>query len=145
MELKFEQPPEEALARTRGRRGAYAEIAEELRKHKDQWALLPRTFTTEKSASGTAQNIRRGKVKGFERGEYEAVHHETKVWVRWTGPVEDPTTGPLDDGLNRTIRDWAREQGHEVADRGRLPRAIVDEYFAAHDDVPRPASLRAVQ
>lgn len=30
------------------------------------------------------------------------------------------------------IREWARANGHEVSDRGRIPRAIVDEFDAAH-------------
>lgn len=29
------------------------------------------------------------------------------------------------------IRQWAREQGIDVGDRGRLPRAVVDAYTAA--------------
>lgn len=30
------------------------------------------------------------------------------------------------------IRRWAREQGRQVPDRGRLPASIVEEYEAAH-------------
>ncbi|PXW27011.1 UNVERIFIED_CONTAM: Lsr2 protein [Williamsia faeni] len=30
------------------------------------------------------------------------------------------------------IREWARANGHEVSDRGRIPRAIVAEFDAAH-------------
>ena len=30
------------------------------------------------------------------------------------------------------IRTWARGQGLEVSDRGRIPRAIVEQYEAAH-------------
>lgn len=30
------------------------------------------------------------------------------------------------------IRDWARKKGYDVADRGRVPAAIVEEYAAAH-------------
>jgi hypothetical protein len=30
------------------------------------------------------------------------------------------------------IRDWARQNGYEVSDRGRVPRSIVDEFNAAH-------------
>ena len=28
------------------------------------------------------------------------------------------------------IRAWAKENGHEVSDRGRIPRAVVDAYNA---------------
>lgn len=30
------------------------------------------------------------------------------------------------------IRDWARANGHEVADRGRISKAVVDAYSAAN-------------
>lgn len=29
------------------------------------------------------------------------------------------------------VRDWAREQGHDVAPRGRISQAIIDAYHAA--------------
>lgn len=32
----------------------------------------------------------------------------------------------------KAIRDWARESGKQVPDRGRLPASIVEEYEAAH-------------
>jgi hypothetical protein len=31
-----------------------------------------------------------------------------------------------------SIREWAKSQGLEVSDRGRIPRAIVEQYEAAH-------------
>ncbi|RMB61157.1 histone-like nucleoid-structuring protein Lsr2 [Tessaracoccus antarcticus] len=30
------------------------------------------------------------------------------------------------------VRTWAREQGHEVSDRGRVPKEIRDAYEQAH-------------
>ena len=30
------------------------------------------------------------------------------------------------------VRNWARAQGHEVSDRGRIPTAIMAAYEAAH-------------
>ncbi|MEJ3742656.1 Lsr2 family protein [Actinomycetes bacterium KLBMP 9797] len=32
---------------------------------------------------------------------------------------------------NKAIREWAAKQGKELADRGRIPAAIVEEYHAA--------------
>ena len=32
----------------------------------------------------------------------------------------------------QAIRDWARENGHKVSERGRLPGAVVAAYEAAH-------------
>lgn len=33
-----------------------------------------------------------------------------------------------------TVRKWASENGLVIANRGRLPQAVVDAYAAAHDD-----------
>jgi hypothetical protein len=30
------------------------------------------------------------------------------------------------------IRTWARENGHEVSERGRIPKVVVQAYQAAH-------------
>lgn len=30
------------------------------------------------------------------------------------------------------IRDWARKNGHEVADRGRIKSEIIEAFYAAH-------------
>lgn len=30
------------------------------------------------------------------------------------------------------IREWAREQGHQVSDRGRVAQEIKDAYYSAH-------------
>lgn len=30
------------------------------------------------------------------------------------------------------IRSWAKENGHEVSDRGRIHQAVKDAYYAAH-------------
>jgi hypothetical protein len=40
-------------------------------------------------------------------------------------------TGP---GRERSseIRDWARQHGHKVSERGRIPATIIVEYEAAH-------------
>ena len=38
----------------------------------------------------------------------------------------------LDREQNQAIRDWAREQGMNVSDRGRIPTEVTDAYNAAH-------------
>ncbi|MEH0934369.1 histone-like nucleoid-structuring protein Lsr2 [Micromonospora psammae] len=32
---------------------------------------------------------------------------------------------------NKAIRDWAKKNGKEISDRGRIPQEIVDEYHAS--------------
>jgi hypothetical protein len=36
----------------------------------------------------------------------------------------------VDREQNKAIRDWARKQGRQVSDRGRIPEEIVAEYHA---------------
>jgi hypothetical protein len=33
----------------------------------------------------------------------------------------------------QAIRDWAKAQGMDVSDRGRIPRAVLDQYKQAHN------------
>jgi hypothetical protein len=30
------------------------------------------------------------------------------------------------------MREWAKKNGHEVSDRGRLQQEVIDAYLAAH-------------
>jgi hypothetical protein len=36
----------------------------------------------------------------------------------------------VDREQNKAIRDWARKQGRQISDRGRIPEEIVAEYHA---------------
>ena len=42
------------------------------------------------------------------------------------------TGGRMDREQAGAIRDWARKNGHQVSDRGRIPGSVVDAYEAAH-------------
>jgi Lsr2 len=44
--------------------------------------------------------------------------------------VEPPTRSNREE--TAAIRTWARENGHEVSERGRIPKAVVQAYQAAH-------------
>lgn len=44
--------------------------------------------------------------------------------------VPSPAAGRRD--RNQTIREWARRAGHDLAERGRIPRSIVAAYDKAH-------------
>ena len=33
---------------------------------------------------------------------------------------------------NQAIREWARQEGHEVSDRGRLPQSLIVKFQEAH-------------
>jgi nucleoid-associated protein Lsr2 len=32
----------------------------------------------------------------------------------------------------KAIRDWARQNGHDLSDRGRIPATVIDAFEAAH-------------
>ena len=40
--------------------------------------------------------------------------------------------GTTDRDQNQAVREWAREQGHQVSERGRISATIMDAYQAAH-------------
>jgi hypothetical protein len=37
-----------------------------------------------------------------------------------------------DREANQAIREWARENGHQVNERGRIPREVIDAYHEAN-------------
>ncbi len=47
-----------------------------------------------------------------------------------TSPGSRPQ--PLDREQTAAIRAWARQNGHEVSDRGRIAKTVVDAFEAAH-------------
>lgn len=42
------------------------------------------------------------------------------------------TGGRMDREQAGAIRDWARKNGHQVSDRGRIPAGVVEAYESAH-------------
>lgn len=53
--------------------------------------------------------------------------------VRSTAGSAPAAGGTSGDGSRvQQIRDWARANGHQVSDRGRLSAAVVQAYEAAH-------------
>lgn len=148
MDIEWEDPPEVALLRSTGP-GKYVEFAVALRDHPGRWAVLPNYeghTRTEKGAKATAQNIKRGKVKGMPAGQYETAVQDGKVWVRYSPPAagevaqEDappPAAKAAKPAVDESkvdpakVRAWARKQGLGVPDRGRLPDDVLDRYAAA--------------
>ena len=46
--------------------------------------------------------------------------------------AEAPAPVRTDREVTTAIRSWARENGHEVSERGRIPKAVVEAYQSAH-------------
>ena len=49
---------------------------------------------------------------------------------RQTATAEKPARSKREDTL--AIRQWARENGHEVSERGRIPKSVLEAYQAAN-------------
>ncbi|MGW2874429.1 histone-like nucleoid-structuring protein Lsr2 [Kitasatospora sp. NPDC001225] len=58
---------------------------------------------------------------------YTSHGREVRGRIPSSGPVR-PARTPMPPDHSRRIRNWARENGHEVSDRGRLSRQIVAAY-----------------
>jgi hypothetical protein len=51
------------------------------------------------------------------------------------GPADDLAAdgfGGLVDTQTGAIRAWARQNGHQVSDRGRISKTVVNAFQAAH-------------
>jgi len=48
---------------------------------------------------------------------------------RQTAVPDKPARSKRED--TTAIRDWAREHGHKVSDRGRIPKSVLEAYQAA--------------
>jgi len=58
-------------------------------------------------------------------------------------PQASTTTDPAARERAHAIREWAREAGHEVSERGRIPAVVVEAYEAAQQPVKQPAKQPA--
>lgn len=143
----WEEPP--ATASYAGQKpGAYKEFADALRTAPHKWAILPGERKTSDSAKGTAQNVRRGVVKGFTKGEFETAVDGTKIYVRFIGTVDQDQVGELADGDEgdvedapdgKKVRAWANANGFTLPERGRMPQDVHDAYRSAHAYQQPPA------
>ena len=48
---------------------------------------------------------------------------------RRIGRTRRPTTKRASGEDQATVRAWARENGHDVSDRGRIPTKVLDAYY----------------
>ncbi|MDO8143874.1 MULTISPECIES: Lsr2 family protein [unclassified Isoptericola] len=60
------------------------------------------------------------------------IGHGRKAGPKAAGRAAGPRRGRTDRAQLQKIREWARENGHEVNDRGRIPARILEAYEAAH-------------
>lgn len=87
-----------------------AEHAQELRSDLEKWIQHARRTGGRPRRAATTQTAAATSPKGRRR----------------------KTTAAVDD--TNVIREWARGEGIEVKDRGRIPAAVAEQYYAAHGD-----------
>lgn len=141
-DIIWEDPP--AAATEEKRRGQYTAFAAALRERPGIWARLPGEKASADSANGTAQNLRSGRMKDFPRGQFEVAKHERTLWVRFRKPTEEAAgkgqpeqeSAGLSQETNSQIRSWARQNGYEVAERGRISTEVVTAWTAATGQSP---------
>ena len=52
--------------------------------------------------------------------------------TRSGSPRRTPSRASGSDPDTAKIRAWAKENGHEISDRGRIHQSVRDAYYAAH-------------
>jgi hypothetical protein len=75
-----------------------------------------------------AARNRGGSAAGARRGQKAA--RKTAAPAMTAGPGPRPPA--LDREQTAAIRAWARQNGHQVSDRGRISKTVVDAFQAAH-------------
>ena len=78
------------------------------------------------SLSGTSYEI---DLTADERAEFEQM---LTKYIEAARPALGRGTGTTAGLDPKVVRAWAVENGHDVPSRGRIPRAIVEAYNAAH-------------
>lgn len=145
-DIIWEPPPQAALDAQVVHRSQYGELALALRQRKGEWAKVNRVYSTADSAKNTAQNMRRGVVKGFVKGEYEVLAHDRQIWVRYTGPA-DSASAPQ-TRAKPASPSAPQTQSPAPTPKQALDRAPVEDPHddgSADDGDPRsfPARVRA--
>lgn len=128
--IEWDEPPAEVVNGVRS--GAYTELAAALRANPGKWAKMPGE-RTQGGASSTAQNVRRGSMKDFPKGQFDAVHKAGVVWVKCLSPEEAEAEAAVDGVPASVIRQWAKGSGIEIGDRGRLSPEVVAAYHKSND------------
>ncbi|MFE0737421.1 histone-like nucleoid-structuring protein Lsr2 [Streptomyces sp. NPDC058855] len=76
--------------------------------------------------------------EALEKAEQElrAVKASTRSPAAAPTPIRTGTSGAYSRDELTAIRTWARENGHQVADRGLPSKTVLDAYAAAHQAAP---------
>ncbi|MFC9602481.1 histone-like nucleoid-structuring protein Lsr2 [Streptomyces niveus] len=98
-------------------------------------------------ATGLSEEEIRALAVAQEQGEeLRAAKAGTRAAVSPASATAPTPIGTRNKKQLAAIRTWARANGHQAADQGRVPKAIVDAYDAAHQapiaKVGKPCLMR---
>lgn len=71
-------------------------------------------------------------VQGFDKAIAMYRDHSRRVGGRKSSRASRNGGGKADRELLQAVRQWWRDQGNEIADRGRIPRHVLDAYHESH-------------
>ena len=77
---------------------------------------------------------------------FVAAARRTGGRIRRGTPASRPagaTRPAADREKTKAIREWAREHGHDLADRGRIPSEVLTAYEDAQAEAAKPKSRRS--
>lgn len=60
------------------------------------------------------------------------VAHGRRAGRTASAPRASRGSGRVDREQTQAIREWARKNGHQVSDRGRIPSTVLEAYNSAH-------------
>lgn len=76
-------------------------------------------------------DLKDANVSKLDKAMEKWVEHATRVGGRKRTRVSPGATGSSPDQL-RVIREWAKSEGYDIADRGRIPESILSAFVEAH-------------
>ena len=62
--------------------------------------------------------------------------------IKRAGSPQPATRPTIDREQTRAIRGWARQNGHNLADRGRIPGSVIEAFEQAHAAPSKPKAKR---
>ena len=78
-------------------------------------------------SEGNAERLREALAEYVEHARRAGGRKRAAARV---GAGRPPRTASADREQNQAIREWARKQGMNVSDRGRIPKEVTDAYNA---------------
>jgi hypothetical protein len=74
-----------------------------------------------------------GNANGLRTSLAEFIDVARRVGGKAAGAIKARSTGGTDRAENQAIREWARNAGHQVSERGRIPAGLIAQFRAAQN------------